>query len=275
MTASGVRLLIESYLSLATTAFGAFELNVPRKLTKFHNMSRQKRREKQKISQTLRSATGGLPFDNLTQGRSSPLVAVQCWGLYSSLFFLLWSAIKCYWGPWIANPTTKNAALPPPRKNGQEESRLLNSRRFGSSREGRTLARVGLGVRTRRIKAYLRLFPKSDKSQDFPSPPSLTCPCGPNPLRTPAPWTCFGPDFDLKSAFSGPNRVEIGSKSGWVQGEIIYPPPPQPHVARYLLRKVSTPPKWWETPFGTYFHTSTSVQYPFLQLIARYFGDTL
>ena len=47
-------------------------------------------------------------------------------------------------------------------------------------------------------------------------------PAGPTPLApTPPPGpdfdlisTRFRPDFDLKSAFSGPNQVEIGSKSG-------------------------------------------------------------
>ena len=62
------------------------------------------------------------------------------------------------------------------------------------------------------------LYPKIETFRGATGP----LPAGPTPLApTPPPGpdldlilTRFGPDFDLKSAFSGPNRVEIGSKSG-------------------------------------------------------------
>ena len=67
---------------------------------------------------------------------------------------------------------------------------------------------IGGGV----ISHWARDFPRS-----YRAPPSRTCPSGTDP--PPGPdldliWTRFRPDFDLKSAFSGPNQVEIGSKSG-------------------------------------------------------------
>ena len=48
-----------------------------------------------------------------------------------------------------------------------------------------------------------------------------------------------------------------------------------PRIARYFLREVSAPPKWYDTPhLGTLFHTGTSVRYPhfatYCAIIVRY-----
>ena len=56
----------------------------------------------------------------------------------------------------------------------------------------------------------------------LPPGPTPPAPTQLNPLRLDLISTRFRPDLDLKSRFSGPNQVEIGSKSGpnqvWVDG---------------------------------------------------------
>ena len=76
--------------------------------------------------------------------------------------------------------------------------------------------------RLKRGKAEVkRGWRKMTSGRDFPrsyrDPPTRTYPSGtdpPEPLRPDLIWTRFRPDLDLKSPFSGPNQVEIGSKSG-------------------------------------------------------------